>query len=345
VTPRFLGLGGLALWSVGTALVALAFLHGDLRPGQAARCGAFGWGVAQVLAPTWSALPRFVTGWLAMGVATVGVLLGVVGTGIGNGIAYAVLRGPEIGAVVVSAGLLGSLVAALGYTHQRLVREVTSQAARVAMLREKALESHLTALTAQINPHFLFNTLNTLAEVVHEDADVAEKLVTDLAHMMRYVLRSTSREVRLGEEIDVVKRFFRLEAARLGDRLAWSVDVAPDAEDALLPGLLVQPLVENAVRHAVSDRPEGGRVEVRARRDGTRLRIEVEDDGPGLSNAIAWALHEPGRGTEGAGGGLYTTAERVRLAWGPGRASLTAGSGAGSRGTRIVLDLPDGAAP
>ena len=320
--------------------MALVFLHGELRPGQAALCGAFGWAVAQVLAPTWSGLPRFVVGWLAGGVATVGALLAVTGTGVGSGVAYAVLRGPEVIATFVVAGMIGSLVAALGYTHQRLAREVAEQAVRVAKLRERALESHLAALTAQINPHFLFNTLNTLAEVVHEDADAAEGLVTDLAHMMRYVLRSTSRPVRLREELDVVRRFFRLEQVRLGSRLSWSVDADADVEALELPGLLVQPLVENAVRHAVAQSTEGGRVEVRARMIGDRLQVEVADDGPGLPQAIANALHEPGRGTEGSGGGLYTAAERVRLAWPPGAASLTTSPGSGGRGARIVLDLP-----
>ncbi len=339
---RAAALGGLAAWSLGTALLALAFLHGDLRPGQAALCGAFGWVAAVGLAPTWSELPSFVTGWLAAGVATVVALLGVAATGLGSGIAYAVLRGPELAATVVAAGMVGSLVVVLGYTHRRLAREVAGQAARVARLRERALESHLKALTAQINPHFLFNTLNTLAELVHEDADTAEEHVTDLAHMMRYALRSTSRWVPLGEEMDVVRRFFRLEGMRLGSRLTWTVEVDVDAADVRVPGLLVQPIVENAVRHGVSVRPEGGRVSVRASRRAGRLRIAVEDDGPGLPEEVAQQLHAAGRGTEGAGGGLYTTAERVRLAWSEGGASMAVEPGDGGRGTRIVLDLPVG---
>ncbi|MEO0604799.1 MAG: hypothetical protein AAF211_25430, partial [Myxococcota bacterium] len=146
---RAAALAGLAAWSVGTALLALAFVHGELRPGQAALCAVFGWAAAVGLAPAWRELPPFVTGWLTAGVATVVVLLGVAGTGFGSGIPYLVLRGPEVGATVVSATLLGSLVAVLAYTHRRLAHEVADQAARVSRLRQRALESHLAALTAQ----------------------------------------------------------------------------------------------------------------------------------------------------------------------------------------------------
>ena len=337
---RAVSLAGLALWSGGTALAALFFLHSELQPSQAALCGVFGWLVALALAPTWSALPRFVTGWLAAGVATVASLLAAAGTAVGNGIAYLVLRGPELVAVLVAVGLVGTLVAALGYTHHRLAREVAEQAARVAQLRATALESHLAALTARTNPHFLFNTLNTLAQVVHEDADTAEDLVLDLAHMMRYTLRSTSSWVPLSDEIDVVRRFFRLEHARLGDRLSFTVEASPEALEVLVPGLIVQPLVENAVHHAVARRTEGGRVGVTARREGDRLRITVVDDGPGLPEPVATAVHDRGRGTGGAGGGLYTTAERVRLAWSEGAGRLTVMPGDDGRGTRVVLDLP-----
>lgn len=342
---RAAALAGLAGWSAVVAMLALAFLHGELRPGQASLCAAFGWAAAVGLAPTWAELPRFVTGWLAAGVATVAVFLGVAATALGNGIPYVVLRGPELGATLVAAGLLGSLVAVLGYSHQRLAREVAAQAVRVAQLRERAVESHLKALTAQVNPHFLFNTLNTLAELVHEDADTAEAHVTDLAHMMRYALRSTSRWVTLGEELDVVRRFLRLEATRLEDRLSWSVDLDVDAAGIEVPGMIVQPLVENAVRHGVASRAQGGRVRVRASRLEERLRIVVEDDGPGVPTEVATAVHAGGRGTEGAGGGLYTVAERVRLAWVENAASLALGPAEDGRGTRIVLDLPSGGPP
>lgn len=335
-----LGPVALLLWCGLVALGALGFLHGTPRLGQWAVGTLAGWGIALVLHTTWASLPRFVTSWLAAGTGTVGVLVAAVGTVVGKGPAYAVLRGPELLATLGSAGLLGSAVAALAYTHRRLAREVARQEQRVAELRRRALESHLAALSAQINPHFLFNTLNTLAEVVHEDAGAAEALVTDLAHMMRYALRSTSRWVPLGEELEVVRRLFRLEAARLGDRLRWSVDVEPAAAEVEVPGLLVQPLVENAVRYAVADRVEGGTVTVAARREGGRLHVVVEDDGPGLPPEIARELHAPGRGTEGAGGGLYTTAERVRLAWPHEAGTLEAV--ATDRGTRLRIDVPVG---
>lgn len=335
----------LAVWAGLTALAVLGFIHGTWRPGQALLCAGFGLAATWGLGGTWVRLPSFVTVWLAMGVATVAALLAAVGTAIGDGVAYVVLRGPELTATLAFAGLLGASVASLAYTHQRLADEVATQAEHMAQLRQRALERHLAALSAQLNPHFLFNTLNTVAQVVHEDADVAEDLVTDLAHMMRYVLRSTARWVLLGDELDVVRRLLRLEQARLGERLRWSVEVVPPAGEVEIPGLLVQPLVENAVRHAVASRVEGGSIAVRAHIESNRLHVTVEDDGPGLPEAVATSMTTPGRGTEGAGGGLYATAERVRLAWSEGQGRLVATTGPSGRGTRLSLDVPVGGAP
>ena len=338
---------GLAGGSIAVAVGALLFLHLELRPAQAALCGGIGWLGAVILRRAWATLPRFVTGWLDAGVATVITLVGAMATVSGDGLAYVALRGPELVVTGSTAGLLGTAVTALAYTHHRLAAEVATQEKRVARLQQRALQSHLAALSAQINPHFLFNTLNTLAEVVHEDADLAEDLITDLAAMMRYAPRSSHGWVELGEELDVIRRLLRLAEARLGERLQWSVTATEEARAVKVPGLLVQPLVENAIKYAAAARAEGGRVHVAAvvssTDRGDRLHVVVADDGPGLPATIASALHEPGRGTGGAGGGLYHTAERTRLAWGEATAGLRiepTDSGEATTGTRLVLDVP-----
>ena len=132
------------------------------------------------------------------------------------------------------------------------------QATHLATHQRLALESRLAALSAQINPHFLFNTLNTLAELIHQDEDRAEDLVTDLAAMMRYALQSSAGRVPLTEELEVVRKLLRIQQVRLGDWLRWTVEDSVGLSDVLIPGLLVQPLVENAVRHAIRA-PSGGR--------------------------------------------------------------------------------------
>jgi signal transduction histidine kinase len=330
-----------AIAAAGTAvaLAALAFLHQELQLVRALLCGAVSLGAAVGLQSAWSGLPRFVARWLDGGVVTAVALIAAATTIAAAGLPYAVLRWQEFAALSATAGLVGVGTAALAYTHQRLSIEVAAQSARLTQLQQRALESQLAALSAQINPHFLFNTLNVLAEVVHEDEDLAEELITDLAAMMRYALRSSTTRVTLREELDVVRRLLRIEAARLGDRLRWRIDVGDGLEDVLVPGLLVQPLVENAVRHGVSPRTEGGSVEVDVVRDGDEVRVIVADDGPGLSAEQAASLEAPAGppsgGTGGAGGGLRNVAERARLSWPNGAASVRA-----EAPNRLVLTFP-----
>jgi two-component system LytT family sensor kinase len=320
---------------------ALAVLHHEPQPVRALLGAAVAVGASWTVRSAWRGLPPFVTRWLDAGVVTVAALVASTLSLASYGAPYLVLRSGELAVLGGAAVLFGGGLAGLAYTHRRLAVEVAAQQADLAAMRERALSSQLAALSAQINPHFLFNTLNTLAEVVHEDEDAAEDLVTDLAGMMRHALAGSSRRVPLADELDVVRRLLRIEGARLGARLTWSVEVDPSIASLLVPGLLVQPLVENAVRHAVSDRQRGGHIEVVARpgADGG-ARIEVLDDGPGLPADVAVSLggsDRPARGSGEAGGGLWNTAERVRLAYG-GRGRLEVAPS--ESGTRLVLHIP-----
>lgn len=321
--------------------MALGYLHREAQPWTALACSMVALAGAGALRSVWSSLPDYVSAWLDGGLLVTGALSAALATATTNGGAYLLFRWPEIAALCALTALAGTATATLAYTHRRLALEVAAQADRMAALQQRALESRLSALSAQINPHFLFNTLNTLAEVVHEDEDRAEDLITDLSGMMRHALRSSATRVPLAEELDVVRRMLRLEAARLGPRLVWTVDTDPEAATVPIPGLLVQPLVENAVRHGVAARAEGGRVAVSARRLADRVQIVIEDDGPGLrpeTDAILTGADSSGGGTAGAGGGLRNCVERVRLAWPEGAASLVREPT--PTGTRLVLTFP-----
>jgi two-component system LytT family sensor kinase len=165
--------------------------------------------------------------------------------------------------------------------YYRLYRDREVRAARL----ESALaRAQLRALQAQLQPHFLFNTLNTIASLIPEDPAAAEEMVESLGDLLRTALRDGGRdEITLAQEIELLDQYLRIQERRFQDRLRVERAFLPGLDGALVPPLLLQPLVENAIKHGVGSRPQGGTVTVRSeRRDGTLL-LSVEDDGPGFA--------------------------------------------------------------
>jgi two-component system, LytTR family, sensor kinase len=184
-------------------------------------------------------------------------------------------------------------------------RDAQEHRVRAAQLEASVAEARLQALTLQLRPHFLFNTLNAIAELIHEDPNAAERMVGRLADLLRRTLETDgAAEVPLATELELVDRYLDIEAVRFQDRLQVRWEVAGDARAARVPAMILLPLVENAVRHGVSARPGPGVVGIRARRDADTLHLEVWDDGPGLDVAA--------RGSVRRGIGLANT--RARLA-------------------------------
>ena len=181
--------------------------------------------------------------------------------------------------------------------------------------RERALaaeglahQARLEALRYQLDPHFLFNTLNVLSTLVAEERTRdAGRMIARLSDFLRLTLdRGTAPEVPLADELDFARRYLDVERVRFGDRLRTSVDADPGALGAAVPPLILQPLVENALRHGVLSREEGGAVRVEVRRAGDRIVLRVEDDGPG----------PPARGTGSSGVGLGNVGARLAAAFG-----------------------------
>jgi len=173
-----------------------------------------------------------------------------------------------------------------------------------------ARDAELEALHAQIQPHFLFNAMNVLRALIAEDPVRARELVTELSDLMRYALQAGRRErVALDEELAVVESYLRVESARFEDRLAWRIDAPADVRVLRLPPMLVQTLVENAVKHGIARREEGGEVAVSAMRDGDRVQVRVTNPG---------TLAPPGETRIG----LANARGRLRLIYGE-RAALT----------------------
>jgi two-component sensor histidine kinase len=183
-------------------------------------------------------------------------------------------------------------------------------------VRESQLEAQLAAakldaLRMQLNPHFLFNTLHAVSTLMARDVRTARTMLSDLSDLLRLALdRSSEPELPLAEELDFLDRYLRIERTRFRDRLRVDVEVGADARGALVPTLLLQPLVENALKYGIAPRAEGGHVQIEARRlqsdDGDRLLLRVTDDGAGFPDAA-------GR-REGVG--LRTTRERLATRFG-----------------------------
>ncbi len=153
--------------------------------------------------------------------------------------------------------------------------------------------AEIRRLQAQINPHFLFNSLNTVASFCRTAPGQARDLILDLARYMRRNLDSSRGAIRLSEELEQVRSYLVIEQARFGDRIRADIDLAPGTADWLVPPLLIQPLVENSVRHGILAREEGGLVRLSAHAEGDHLLVTVEDDGAGMDDDTRNAILAP----------------------------------------------------
>ena len=167
---------------------------------------------------------------------------------------------------------------ALDYYRQFREREL-----RAVDLEKSLAEARLKSLQMQLNPHFLFNTLHAISALMHKDVDAADRMVAQLSDLLRRALDSgDEQEVSMRREIDFLERYVAIEKTRFGKRLAVEMCIAPETREALVPNLLLQPLVENAIRHGIEPQRREGKIEITSRREGGELIIEVRDNGGGL---------------------------------------------------------------
>jgi len=197
---------------------------------------------------------------------------------------------------------------------------------------ELAASAQLQALRAQIDPHFLFNSLNSIAHLITTDPVRAEECVERLSEIFRYLLSSKDRSfVTLADELDIADGYLDIERARFGEQLHVEFQVDEKARGWIVPALIVQPLVENAVRHGISKKVGGGRISVRAHVDGTDLVVDVEDTGVGMN--------QNGRPTAGSTGvGLRNVSDRLTHLY--GGAYVPRISSRPGKGTHVTLRVP-----
>jgi hypothetical protein len=188
---------------------------------------------------------------------------------------------------------------------------------KTSVLESQLAKAQLQALKVQLHPHFLFNTLNSVTELMHQDVRGAERMITRLSDLLRLTLENIgTQEVNLRDEIDFVKGYLEIEQTRFQDRLHVEFDVAPDTLDARVPNLLLQPIVENAVRHGISKTSRPGLIQIITAKFADRVILRVRDNGPGLkANG-----HSP---AASFGIGLSTTRTRLEFLYGKGNHSLT----------------------
>jgi two-component sensor histidine kinase len=204
---------------------------------------------------------------------------------------------------------------------------------RALLLREERLkrlltEAELKALRTQVDPHFLFNTLNTIADLISTNPEQAERMTERLAECFRYALAKHSRDLStLDEELDFARHYLGIEQVRFGDRLRVQLSRGDATGSEAMPSLLLQPLLENAIRHGLAPVREGGCVSVQAHREGERLHLRVEDDGVGM------------RTNSTTGVGLRNVQERLRTLYAQ-TAEFLIGERPEGRGTRITIVIP-----
>jgi two-component system LytT family sensor kinase len=154
---------------------------------------------------------------------------------------------------------------------------------RASQLEAQLSQAQLQALKMQLHPHFLFNTLHSISSLLHKDTDAARKMITRLGDFLRLTLENSgTQEVTLKEEMEFLRCYLEIERIRFQDRLTTRVNVDPDALDTQVPNLILQPIVENAIKYAVAPRSTPGEIEIRAKQEDGFLRIQVRDNGPGL---------------------------------------------------------------
>jgi two-component system LytT family sensor kinase len=208
-------------------------------------------------------------------------------------------------------------------------RRAQQRELRTAQLEALLAQTRLQMLSMQLQPHFLFNTLNTIAEMVHQEPGTAERMIGGLSHLLRETLQAGAVErVPLEHELRLLDHYVDIQRARFGDRLTITFAVADPVRAAVVPGLLLQPLVENAIKHGIGARSGAGQIGIAASREGDRLVIEISDDGRGLREGAV---------VEGVG--LSNCRARLAALFGSERVGLTIANRDGG-GAVVRITMP-----
>jgi two-component sensor histidine kinase len=219
------------------------------------------------------------------------------------------------------------------WDYHRKYREREAQATE---LTARLAQAQLQALRMQLNPHFLFNTLNTISSLMLKDVNSANRMIVRLGELLRSTLEiSNNQEVPLQQELDFLRRYVEIEQIRFGDLLKVKMDVEPATLDATVPNLILQPLVENAIRHAIEPKVSGGQIELRCVRSNGSLLLEVSDNGQGLNSQKIDTKEASNQTRERIG--LNNTRQRLQKLYGDRQSFELIGNSAGGMTASIII--------
>jgi signal transduction histidine kinase len=234
-------------------------------------------------------------------------------------------------ALMTYAALVGLSYAVTYY------RESQARALKAANLEANLVKARLRTLEAELHPHFLFNTLHAISTLVHSDPEAADRMISRLSDLLRLTFdRSGAAQISLKEELEFLQKYLQIEQIRFQDRLSICFDIDPETLDAEVPRLILQPLVENAIKHGISPRSGSGSVEISARRQDADLWVEVRDDGVGLSPNARVRFND--------GVGLSNTRARLECLYGD-RHRLEFAEGDSGLAVRMLIPLHPGSQP
>ncbi|WP_299454877.1 sensor histidine kinase [uncultured Microscilla sp.] len=212
--------------------------------------------------------------------------------------------------LIVFYTALGMIIFTKIHQRAQLDSKITEQELKLMELKQLKTQAELDALHARVNPHFLYNTLNSIASLIHANPDKAEQMTLLLSKFFRYnTNRKNNHLTTIGEELDMVATYLEIEKVRFGDRLNYQLDLPPGAKNYLIPRFLLQPLVENALKHGIAKLAEKGKLSLTINTENDQIKVMIGDNGPGFSDELV------------SGYGLKSTREKLELLF-PGNADF-----------------------
>jgi two-component system LytT family sensor kinase len=223
---------------------------------------------------------------------------------------------------------LASLIGLGGHTFVKTRKRLEQKILENQKIKHLRTQAQLLALQSKINPHFLFNTLNTMLSLVYKSPEKVETMILNLSDIYRKVLQLPENElITLKEETDLIREYLEIEKIRMGERLGFNISLEPELETIKIPPLLIEPIVENAVIHGISPRPQGGTVDIEIKRNANKIAIQILDNGTGFET-------HPSK----TGFGLQSIRERLQLIY-KDRADFKMNTPS-TGGTCVILELP-----